>query len=492
MRASPASLAAAAAVALILDGCSPRGGRVALSVEGPLATRAAAVVAREPLPPGWSPAAPGTKADASVSLAAAEPGAGAAGAAAFVAGRLWLAPALDLADARYALSETEARAVGLEELAAILPPRRAPRVDGRWPGEEGYPLARSLLLSVAGPGGSRPPRALAAWADRAAAAARAAEERPSVLMAVGDMQAGAAEAPILAAGGARNRELLRGGLVDALRGADFLVGNLEGPVSARGSPNPRKRFLFRMPPGTGRSLLDAGFDLVLFANNHAFDYGPLAFADTLRELDEAGLPFVGAGADGSAALARRRLEARGGGPLVFIGFAAYPRERLGFTTEEAAAGPGRPGINADEEATIAAVRAAAAAGETVVVLAHGGDEYVPSPPPYLRERYHRFADAGAFLVIGSHPHVLQGVEARGESLIAYSLGNFLFTGLEEPLLSVRSAALSFLVYEGRVRGLALEPVIVDPRGSSPDPDRAGAERRFAAACAALGRSRTGR
>ena len=67
MRASPAFLAAAAAVALILDGCSPRGGRVALSVEGPLAARAAAVVAREPLPPGWSPAAPGTKADASVS-----------------------------------------------------------------------------------------------------------------------------------------------------------------------------------------------------------------------------------------------------------------------------------------------------------------------------------------------------------------------------------------------------------------------------------------
>jgi poly-gamma-glutamate synthesis protein (capsule biosynthesis protein) len=158
---------------------------------------------------------------------------------------------------------------------------------------------------------------------------------------------------------------------------------------------------------------------------------------------------------------------------------------LGFTTEEAAAGVERPGINADEEATVAAISAAASAGETVVALAHGGAEYVAAPPPYLRERYRRFARAGAALVLGSHPHVLQGVEAEGSSLIAYSLGNFLFTGLEEPPQSVRSAALDFLVYAGRARGLRLVPVLVSPSGTALDPDRAAAERRFASLCAAL-------
>jgi poly-gamma-glutamate synthesis protein (capsule biosynthesis protein) len=329
------------------------------------------------------------------------------------------------------------------------------------------------------------PRALEAWSERASTALRAADSRPATICAVGDMQAGPAELPVLASGGRRMPEILRGELPDRLRAADLLVGNLEGPISGRGSPNPRKRFLFRMPPGTARSLRWAGFDLVLFANNHAFDYGPEAFDDTLRELDDEALPFVGAGLDAGRALEPRRLELPGGASLLAFGFASYPKERLGFTIEEAAAGPDRRGVNADEKATLAAIASAAAAGETVLVLAHGGDEYQGAPPPYLRERYRRFVDAGAALVIGSHPHVLQGVEARGNSLIAYSLGNFLFTGLEEPPQSVRSAAITFLIYRGAARGIRVMPVIVDPKGTSLDPDQAGAERRFAALCGTL-------
>ncbi|HRY53318.1 MAG TPA: CapA family protein [Spirochaetia bacterium] len=491
LRRPPAALllaAAALGASLALPACRADPPKLRLEAEPRLEPRLRAILEAGPLPGRWSLAAPAEKARAVLALVPAE----AAGAGGRGAGRLWSAPALELADPRFDLGESEAREFGLRPLESILPPLRAPSVEGRWPGEEGYPFVEELALVLRGEGRLPPPRELAAWAERAAAAAAARDGGPSALRAVGDLQAGPAELSILASGGSRMAELFRGGLLEELRKADLLLGNLEGPISSRGSPNPRKRFLFRMPPGSARAFSSAGFDLLLFANNHAFDFGPEAFDDTLGELAQEALPFVGAGPDAQSALAPRRLELPAGGAILAFGFAAYPRERLGFTTGEAAAGEGRRGINADEEATLASIRAAAdqartRGDEALIVLAHGGHEYVPAPPPELRDRYRRFAEAGAALVIGSHPHVLQGVEAHGHTLIAYSLGNFLFTGLEEPPIARRSAALDFLLYRGIARGIRILPVIVDPRGSSLDPDRRAAERRFAALCAGLER-----
>jgi len=299
--------------------------------------------------------------------------------------------------------------------------------------------------------------------------------------AAGDFQAKGREAVLAHPGGIDF--LLGGGLVDRLRSADLAVLNFEGVASSRGLPNPRKRFRFRMQPGAGKALAGAGVDAVLLANNHVLDYGPDAFVDTLSDMKAAGLTVLGAGPDEAAAAELAALPA--GGRLRLVGFGAFPLESLGFRTADAAAGPSSPGINADEARTIAVIRAARAAGDTVVVLAHGGAEYLPSPSAEVRSRYARFADAGAALILGGHPHVLQGIAARGESLIAYSLGNFLFTGLEEPELSVRSAILEFLTYKGAARGFRIHPVIVGMESTEPDPDLAGAEARFSRLCAAL-------
>jgi len=486
LRASLAGtlLSAGLLSAFAVGSCAARPRTFRLEADGALMPVLESILRSSPPPERWIAAREGAAADAAISLGYADRALPSKAARA-PAGSLYSAPSLPLADPRFSLPRAEASASGLVPLEAIEPPRRAVPVDGRWPGEEGYPFVRELTLSAIDGDGGAPPRDLASWLVGAAAAARAARSAPATLCATGDIQAVPREGLILAAGGARLGELFRGDLLPRMRRADILVGNLEGDVSGGGAPNPRKRFLFRMPPGTARALQGAGFDLVLFANNHTFDYGAEAFLDTLGELEESGLAFAGAGRDAAAAASPRRVDVAGKGSLTFVGFASFPRERLGFTTEEAAAGASRPGVNADEAATVAAISAAAASGETVVVLAHGGAEYVGTPPPYLRARYRRFARAGAALVIGSHPHVLQGAEAEGTSLIAYSLGNFLFTGLEEPPQSRRSAAVEFLVYGGRARGLRLLPVLVDPRGSSPDPDAEGAERRFAASCTAL-------
>jgi poly-gamma-glutamate synthesis protein (capsule biosynthesis protein) len=158
---------------------------------------------------------------------------------------------------------------------------------------------------------------------------------------------------------------------------------------------------------------------------------------------------------------------------------------MGFSSSEAAAAPGVPGVAMDAEASLAAVRRASASGATVIVLAHGGAEYVESPSAAARELYRRFVDAGAALVAGSHPHLLQGCEARNGSLIAYSLGNFLFTGELEPPEAWKSAVLDFLLYEGKVRALMIHPVVAGYDFTTADPDRQGAEARFTALCAKL-------
>jgi poly-gamma-glutamate synthesis protein (capsule biosynthesis protein) len=397
-------------------------------------------------------------------------------------GRRWLAPTADLLDPRDSVSDSEAAAMGIRELSKIGLPERALEVGGLWPGQKGYPLEEELLLGYEGRDG-----ALKAWLSRAAAELKSGKikleglssERPLVLAAVGDIVPGEAEAHFLSEG-EPGLQALFGKSLPELRKADILVGNLEGVVSERGEGNPRKRFQFRFPPSTPESLMAAGFDLVLLGNNHVFDFGEEGFEDSLDGLDKAGLPQVGAGRNGDEALAARGAlgGAMGDTSLAFIGFGSFPAERYGFATAEAAAGAGKAGINADEEATVKAIAEAARGGKRVVVLAHGGNEYRAEPSSAAKARYRRFIDSGALAVLGSHPHILQGIEAYRGGLIAYSLGNFLFTADLEPPESRPSGILELLVYRGRVAGLRLVPVIAGERGTELAPEPETARERF--------------
>ncbi len=485
MRPGPAALLAAATALACLSGCAAGRRSYAISADPSLLPRLEAILAASPPPESWSRVGTEAEADTVIELRVGEaPG------LSLAAGRRYLAAAVLLNDSRYSVDADQARAIGLRPLEAIAAPYRALSVDGAWPGEGGYPFAESLRLSINDPRrkSSAYPRrsAMGRWLAEAAAAAELSSSAPCVLAAAGDFQAAERHARFLSGGGIGN--LLRGDIVDRVRGADVAVLNLEGVVSSGGEPHPRKRFRFRMPPGTGAALAGAGFDVALLANNHAFDFGGDAFLDTLEELRGAGMPAVGAGRDADEASAPAVVKIPSYGRLSFFGFATYPEERLGFTTEEAAAGPSSPGINADESRTLDSIRAAAAAGDTVVVLAHGGIEYVAWTSPEIESRYARFAEAGAALVLGGHPHVTQGIAGVGSSLVAYSLGNFLFTGLEEPDLSVKSVLAEFLLYEGRARGFRIRPVIVGIEYTEPDPEISPAEIRFSSICSPTSRA----
>jgi poly-gamma-glutamate synthesis protein (capsule biosynthesis protein) len=216
-------------------------------------------------------------------------------------------------------------------------------------------------------------------------------------------------------------------VADLLAAADVTFANLETPIAPDASAGTRE-YVFNAPPEVVAALRNAGVDAVAVANNHAFDQGRAGFEETLRRLEEAGLAPVGAGPQGRAA-GPLRLEA-GGLTLAFLGYAHFFNAD-GNACPPAGAGA-RPCLQAgqlERARVLDEVRAAAAGADAVVVSLHWGVEYEPQPRAADVELARAIVDAGALVVLGHHPHVLQPIELHRRAdgrvgVIAYSLGNF--------------------------------------------------------------------
>jgi poly-gamma-glutamate capsule biosynthesis protein CapA/YwtB (metallophosphatase superfamily) len=216
-------------------------------------------------------------------------------------------------------------------------------------------------------------------------------------------------------------------IADLLSQPDITFANLETPIAPKTSRGSRA-FVFNAPPAVISALQHAGVDLVSVANNHAFDQGRAGFEETLQSLDAAGMPYVGGGRAPRAA-GPVRVE-RSGLKLAFLGYT------FGLNQPGNDCPPARAGAQAclqaaviDRDAIVADVKSAAAEADGVVVSIHWGIEYEQQPRAQEVDLAHRIADAGALVILGHHPHVLQPVElyrrADGRTaVIAYSLGNF--------------------------------------------------------------------
>ncbi len=238
----------------------------------------------------------------------------------------------------------------------------------------------------------------------------------------------------------------------ALGAADITMVNLESSITTRGTPDPKQledpddRYWFRTTPAALDLLDRAGVDVVGIANNHAADYGTLGFDDTLRAVTESPVPVVGVGEDRAAAFTPHRVTIHGTDVAVFAADASAregtsPRWAAGSTTPGIAAARGtRTGTLLD------AVRAAADQDELVVVYLHWGTEYDACPNAGQRSLARDLADAGADVVVGSHPHVLQGAGWLGDTYVAYGLGNFIWYHDGQP----ESGALRLRVVDGSV------------------------------------------
>ncbi len=251
------------------------------------------------------------------------------------------------------------------------------------------------------------------------------------------------------------------GVAGILRGADVAVANLECAISDRGEPAP-KGFTFRAPPVAADALVAGGIDLVSLANNHSLDYGPDALADTGAVLDARGIAHAGAGPNAVAARAPA-IFARNGLRIAFLAYVDVPIEWRGFDTRQWEATDTSPGVawlNVDQ--VQADVRAARQVADLVVVLMHFGHENEYTPNDTQRAQARAAIDAGAALVIGHHPHVLQPAEWYGSGLIVYSLGNFVFDGWDNP--SNESAILLVDLTEAGVESYRFVPVTIDEAG----------------------------
>jgi poly-gamma-glutamate capsule biosynthesis protein CapA/YwtB (metallophosphatase superfamily) len=243
--------------------------------------------------------------------------------------------------------------------------------------------------------------------------------RPVRLAAVGDVTFGERVATAIARYGATHPWL---GTGQVLRDADLASANLEGVVSSRGRPLADKEFHFRGPPAAlSAARRAAGLDVVSVANNHTLDFGPGAFLDTLRIAWRNRIGTVGGGANLTSARRAVLLE-RGGVRIAIIGYSDVRPE--GFTATHSTAGT----APAETAAIQADVRAARRRAEVVVVWFHWGEELARRPGARQRTFASAALNAGAHLVLGSHPHVLQPiVQPARRVLVAWSLGNFVFS-----------------------------------------------------------------
>jgi poly-gamma-glutamate capsule biosynthesis protein CapA/YwtB (metallophosphatase superfamily) len=245
--------------------------------------------------------------------------------------------------------------------------------------------------------------------------------RPLRLSSVGDINLGDVPGAHIAAEGPRYpwRSVGR-----RLRSADIAFGNLECAVSRRGTPF-EKLYNFRGTPRALRGLArHSGIDVLNLANNHAGDYGPVALLDTVRGIERLGMKAVGAGQTLRRALEPQVVE-RLGLRVAFVGFSEVAPIEFAAATD-------RPGTAwATPEAVTRAVHRARRRADVVVATFHWGIEKAPYETAQQQALAAAAADAGAQLVIGAHPHVLQPLRRQGSALVAYSLGNFVFGAVSE-------------------------------------------------------------
>lgn len=242
------------------------------------------------------------------------------------------------------------------------------------------------------------------------------------------------------------------GVAGELARADVLFGNLEGPLTNGGEAAPDKKYLFRTPPmEVAPALARAGFDVVSLANNHTLDYGATGLFDTGTALFDAGIRGVGAGRDSKAAR-RAAVVERGGHRIGFLAYSnTFPEAFWAGTDQPGTAFGHRRHVEAD-------VRALRSRVDTVVVSFHWGREATTDLRPYQPLLARAAIDAGADVVAGHHPHVLQGVERYGDGIIFYSLANFTFGSYSE--IARVSAIAHVTVDRDGPRAVELVPIDV--------------------------------
>jgi poly-gamma-glutamate synthesis protein (capsule biosynthesis protein) len=199
-------------------------------------------------------------------------------------------------------------------------------------------------------------------------------------------------------------------ILSYLKSFDYVAANLEGPISENGIKLGSK-YSFRMKPEVAKALSDSNINIVNLANNHIFDYGKIAFEDTLKNLERNNIKYFGISYE-------PLIIEKYGIKIGFLGFSDFLKH---LDVRE-----NKVGISVINENLGEIIKKAKEKVDILIVNFHWGEEY----QKLANERQRRLAkiaiDSGADLIIGHHPHVIQNIEKYKGTFIFYSLGNFIF------------------------------------------------------------------
>ncbi len=210
-------------------------------------------------------------------------------------------------------------------------------------------------------------------------------------------------------------------MLKRMRNADLFLINEEFPFSLRGEAMEDKQFTFRADPKYVKIFQELGVDIATVANNHALDFGRDAFCDTLDTLKNADITCIGGGYNLSEASAPA-VRTINGQTFAIFGATRVSPSATWYASDSQA------GLFQTYDATLLNQKIAEAHTkyDHVIVFVHWGIERNETPEDYQRSLAKGYIDAGADLVVGCHPHVLQGFEYYNGVPIVYSLGNYLF------------------------------------------------------------------
>ena len=218
-----------------------------------------------------------------------------------------------------------------------------------------------------------------------------------------------------------DEELISKEILDFLHSADHVIPNVEGPV-ANAEQNTTQsgvqQLLHTIDPKAVKVLNKMGSDIWNICNNHIMDAGPYGIESTLNIAKELNVQTIGAGMNIEEARKPVIIDEAGGIGLFGVGYQRACRK----------ADIDKPGCYSwsDLEAIQSTINEIKSKCRWCIVVAHAGEEFTPLPSPYTRERYHKYLEMGADIVVGHHPHVPMNYETVGDKIIFYSLGNFIF------------------------------------------------------------------
>lgn len=245
-----------------------------------------------------------------------------------------------------------------------------------------------------------------------------------------------------------------------LQSNDITICNLEG-VLTDSWQNATKTYTFKFKKQNLAALKDAGFNYFMQTNNHSYDFGEEGFKDTLNALKEFDCATSGVGFNANEAK-KFYYKTVQNQKFAIISCADFPVEMSGFDGKKTATATSeRAGILWQSDELLKKVKLESESGNIVIVNVHGGEEYNFKPTLSQRRFYESLIENGASVVFGSHPHVLQPTEWYKNGLIVYSLGNFVFNGMEDMKGATESEIVRLGFYGKKIAYVEQFPCQID-------------------------------